>query len=132
VLPSSPGSTPPVSEWTQLATYSNFCHQLGKPLIIDEFGLQLDRFDRSTVLDYFNYAFESAFKTKPRIPVIQVWNWKPGPTFDLFPGEDDDVIAIIRKYALLWGFSEDRFATISTNLLSSRKVKQKTFHRCTN
>jgi hypothetical protein len=35
------------------------------------------------------------------VPVIQIWNWAPGATFDIYQGNDLLVIEVIRKWSIL-------------------------------
>lgn len=103
VLPNSTYPyTVPESEWTNLPKYSAFCKNIGKPFIVDEFGLQMDSYSPNTVKRYFEFAFDSVFNTVPAIPIVQVWNWRPGVSFDIFVGDDVEVVTIMRNNAARW------------------------------
>ncbi|KAI3643295.1 hypothetical protein MP228_012850 [Amoeboaphelidium protococcarum] len=95
------------SEWDNLATYASFCRDLGKPFVVDEFGLNFDAYSRSRGTEYIKYAFDKAFNTSPPISMIQLWNWRAGKTFDVYPREDLLILEIVRDNAATrWGFGD--------------------------
>jgi hypothetical protein len=114
-VPSSPTSTPPASEWTQLSTYSKFCLDRKKPFIIDEMGLNLNGYSRSVAVKYFDFAFSFSLGVVPTIPVIQFWNLRPGETFDLFPPDDLLIFEVVKKYSAELSFDIDNLGTVSSN-----------------
>lgn len=100
----------PLGEWKNLGVYKNYADKLGKPLMVEEWGLSLDRrllegakngefaYSPQFQRDYFESAF--AAMTKAKIPITILWQWYPGDSFDLYPGasaDEDAVIAIVKR-----------------------------------
>ena len=100
----------PVGEWKNLQVYKSYADQIGKPFIVEEWGLSLDRrlpdsgdngpfaYSPQFPQDYFRSAF--AAMTAAKIPMTIIWQWYPGNSFDLYPGEskdEDAVIAIVKR-----------------------------------
>ena len=104
VLPTTSGGSFQWSEWDNLAKYASFCQTLGKPFIVDEFGLKLDSWTRSTATRYFDYVFKKMRQNGPPIPIVEFWNWGLGPSFDIFISEDATLMELIRSNAVKWGF----------------------------
>ncbi len=99
----------PVGEWKNLDVYKSYADKVGKPFMVEEWGLSLDRrlpdsdelaYSPQFQRDYFANAF--AVTTAAKIPVSIIWQWYPGNSFDLYPGEspdEDAVIAIVKRYS---------------------------------
>lgn len=106
-------STLPVGEWKNLAIYKNYADKIGKPFMVEEWGLSLDRrlpekdeagkpgpfaYSPQFQQDYFRSAFAAMITAK--IPITILWQWYPGNSFDLYPGaskDEDAVIAIVKR-----------------------------------
>ena len=95
----------PLGEWKNLGVYKNYADQIGKPIMVEEWGLSLDRrlpdsgdngpfaYSPQFQRDYFESAF--AATAKANVPISILWQWYPGNSFDLYPGESADEDAII-------------------------------------
>ncbi|MDQ2949784.1 MAG: cellulase family glycosylhydrolase [Acidobacteriota bacterium] len=104
--------TLPVGEWKNLPTYKSYADKIGKPFMVEEWGLSLDRrlpekdaadqpgpfaYSPQFEQDYFRKSFEATIAAK--IPITIIWQWYPGNSFDLYPGaskDEDAVIAIVK------------------------------------
>lgn len=104
--------TAQASEWTQLGVYASFCKSLGKPFIVDEFGLDQVGCNASTHAAYVNFAFDALFETVPRVSVVQMWNWSPAAHFSLFPMSEVTSTLIIRANAIRWGYNASLLGTV--------------------
>lgn len=110
-LPIQKGQIPlPMGDWKNLPTYKKFADGIKKPFMVEEWGLPIDRRfpDKDGKLAYtpaFSQAyFESALGAvaKAGIPVCVIWQWFPGPVFDIFPGDskdEDRLVAILTRWA---------------------------------
>jgi len=105
--------TLPVGEWKNLPVYKAYADKIGKPFMVEEWGLSLDRrlpekddagkpgtlaYSPQFQQDYFRSAL--AATTAAKVPVTILWQWYPGNSFDLYPGaskDEDAVIAIVKK-----------------------------------
>ena len=100
----------PVGEWKNLAVYKGYADKIGKPFIVEEWGLSLDRrvpssgdngpfaYGPQFQRDYFQSALAATINAK--IPITILWQWYPGDSFDLYPGasqNEDAVIAIVKR-----------------------------------
>ena len=102
----------PNGEWKNLAIYKAYADQIGKPLMVEEWGLSLDRrvpekdkngqpgplaYSPQFQQDYFRSAFAATIGAQ--IPITILWQWYPGNSFDLYPGaskDEDALIAIVK------------------------------------
>ncbi len=103
----------PLGEWKNLGVYKSYADQIGKPFMVEEWGLSLDRrLPGSKVLayspqfqqDYFASAL--AATAKANVPITVLWQWYPGNSFDLYPGaskDEDAVIAIVKRASAAFG-----------------------------
>ena len=102
--------TLPLGEWKNLQVYKDYADKIGKPLMVEEWGLSLDRrlpdsgdngpfaYSPQFQRDYFESAFKVTIAAK--IPITVIWQWYPGNSFDLYPGaskDEDAVIAIVTR-----------------------------------
>lgn len=105
--------TLPVGEWKNLPVYKAYADKIGKPFMVEEWGLSLDRrlpekdaagkpgpfaYSPQFQQDYFRSALAATIAAK--VPVTILWQWYPGNSFDLYPGaskDEDAVIAIVKK-----------------------------------
>ena len=97
----------PLGEWKNLPVYKSYADEIGKPFVVEEWGLSLDRRlpDSQTMAyspqfqrDYFESALAATIAAK--IPVTVIWQWYPGNSFDLYPGaskNEDAIIAILKQ-----------------------------------
>lgn len=72
------------TEWDRLPIYQGFCKKLGKPFIIDEWGFNRDLYSPMEAARYIKYVLKKSYSYS----VLQMWNWKPGKTFDWYPFTD--------------------------------------------
>lgn len=105
--------TLPVGEWKNLPIYKSYADKIGKPFMVEEWGLSLDRrlpekdaagqpgpfaYSPQFQQDYFRSALAATIAAK--IPITIIWQWYPGDSFDLYPGaskDEDAVIAIVKR-----------------------------------
>jgi hypothetical protein len=82
-------------------------------------GLSLSIYSSATSVQYFQYAFDSAYgnQSTPMIPIVQMWNWRPGETFDLFT-DDLLIVQVIRNAAVNWGFDPLNFGRVDYSAFS--------------
>ncbi|PQV63323.1 hypothetical protein B1R32_11350 [Abditibacterium utsteinense] len=97
----------PLGEWKNLPVYKSYADKIRKPFMVEEWGLSFDRRFPETLpdgkpgplayspqfqQDYFKSVFAATLRSQ--IPVMILWQWHPGGSFDLYPGEssDEDVI----------------------------------------
>ncbi|HEX5324879.1 MAG TPA: cellulase family glycosylhydrolase [Capsulimonadaceae bacterium] len=108
----------PVGEWANLGVYKKYADSIHKPLMVEEWGLPLNRrvpdnpagtlaYSPQFAVDYVNSAFKAV--SENHIPIMIVWAWHPwdghDAHFDLFPNETpeaDALIAIIKRYGMGW------------------------------
>ena len=95
----------PLGEWKNLGVYKSYSDQIGRPLMVEEWGLSLDRrlpasgdngpfaYSPQFQQDYFESVFAATAAAK--VPISILWQWFPGNSFDLYPGESADEDAII-------------------------------------
>ena len=103
----------PLGEWKNLGVYKNYADQIGKPFMVEEWGLSLDRrlpdsdipaYSPQFQRDYFASALAATASAK--IPITILWQWYPGDSFDLYPGaskDEDAVIAIVKRNSAKFG-----------------------------
>ena len=103
----------PVGEWKNLGVYQSYADQIGKPFMVEEWGLSLDRrlpgsevpaYSAQFQRDYFESALAATARAK--IPITIIWQWFPGDSFDLYPGasaDEDSVIAIVKRNSAAFG-----------------------------
>lgn len=102
----------PWGEWKNLGVYTTFCKGMGKPFVVEEWGIDASARGKATsngeapslemsleaVRDYVTTAY--ACVREAQVPISILWQWSPGGAFNLWPGEsadEDSVVAIIRK-----------------------------------
>ncbi len=100
----------PLGEWKNLGIYKGYADKLGKPFMVEEWGLSLDRrlpdsgdkgplaYSPQFQQDYFASALQATIDAK--VPITILWQWYPGDSFDLYPGasqDEDAVIAIVKR-----------------------------------
>ena len=100
----------PLGEWKNLGIYKSYADQIGKPFMVEEWGLSLDRrlpdsgdngpfaYSPQFQQDYFASALKATIDAK--VPITILWQWYPGDSFDLYPGaskDEDAVIAIVKR-----------------------------------
>ncbi len=104
IYPDWSSTTPATNqgEWVNLPTYKAFADGLPKPFMVEEFGINRDSWPQTMVQNYLNYAYQTAFTSA--VPVVIVWNWGPGGSFDIFPHTDWEA-QIVRNSAVSWGFT---------------------------
>ena len=103
----------PLGEWKNLGVYKSYADQIGKPFMVEEWGLSLDRrvpdseiyaYSPQFQQDYFASAF--AATAAANVPITILWQWYPGDSFDLYPGaskDEDAVIAIVKRNSAAFG-----------------------------
>lgn len=101
----------PWGAWRDLPTYVAFSTSIGKPFMMEEWGIDPDARGKpgpdgepapaemswAAVNEYVLTGF--ACMTQARVPVSITWQWSPGGHFNLWPGEspeEDDLIDLIR------------------------------------
>ncbi len=105
----------PWGEWKNLAAYAAYTDAIGKPFVVEEWGLNLEsRADAPThasgakplelspeaARDYVTNAFAAISQAK--VPVAIMWQWSPGGKFNMWPGEsalEDSIITLITDKA---------------------------------
>ena len=100
----------PLGEWKNVGVYKSYADQIGKPFMVEEWGLSLDRrlpdsgdngpfaYSPQFQQDYFASALKATIDAK--VPITIIWQWYPGDSFDLYPGaspDEDAVIAIVKR-----------------------------------
>lgn len=101
----------PWGEWQNLATYAAYTDTIGKPLVVEEWGLNLEsradvaaaaggqeplELSPEAARDYVTNAFAAI--SRAQVPVAIMWQWSPGGKFNIWPGEsalEDSIIKII-------------------------------------
>jgi hypothetical protein len=100
----------PWGEWRNLVTYVDYTAAIGKPFVVEEWGLNLDarsevsaaggtkplELSPETARDFMSSAFAAMRQAK--VPVSVMWQWSPGGCFNIWPGEsafEDSLIKII-------------------------------------
>lgn len=92
----------PEGEWANLAAYRQYSSALGKPLIVEEFGhAGRDPMEKSK---YLAECYDRCFEND--IPVVLLWNWSLGQSFDTF-SHMYGVMEVIHHNARRWGYGEE-------------------------
>jgi len=93
----------PAGSWTQLATYKDYCDQIGKPFVLEEWGIDIYDNPLSVAEPYYRFGFDQAYAGN--IPVTINWDWAPYGGFSVFPGHADSLLAIVSENTRRWGYS---------------------------
>lgn len=99
----------PVAEWKYLGAFKRFADSIHKPFVLEEWGLPIDRrltpggplvFSPEYAQAYFESALGETYRAG--IPIAIIWQWHPGPVFDIFPGEskeEDKLVDILTRWS---------------------------------
>lgn len=108
-LPLCPPYTPsmPWGQWKNLGAYVSYASSIGKPFMLEEWGLNIEEkgkvpvgeraplaYSPQAAQDYFSAAF--GCMVSARVPVAVLWQWSPGGKFNMWPGESPEEDAIVR------------------------------------
>lgn len=113
-LPAKPPYDAPMpwGEWRNLGEYVAYTDTIGKPFMVEEWGINQDQrskeSDGSTPLhspqsaqDFVTSAYDCMVAAK--VPASVMWQWGPGKAFNIWPGEspdEDALVAIIKRNAV--------------------------------
>lgn len=92
----------PGGSWSNLATYKGFCDQIGKPFVLEEWGIDIYTNSLSVAEPYYRFGFDQAFTND--IPITINWDWAPSGGYSVFPGHADTLLAIVSENAPRWGY----------------------------
>eukprot|EP00276_Gloeochaete_wittrockiana_P006203 CAMPEP_0184656642 /NCGR_PEP_ID=MMETSP0308-20130426/16652_1 /TAXON_ID=38269 /ORGANISM="Gloeochaete witrockiana, Strain SAG 46.84" /LENGTH=476 /DNA_ID=CAMNT_0027093859 /DNA_START=531 /DNA_END=1958 /DNA_ORIENTATION=- len=102
-----------VSEWQRLSQYSQFCRNIGKPFMIQDFALKKDNIANLTRVNlYWNFAFKSIRAATPALASVGVKNLKPDRLYGVWPIQEPTIFNLIRGYARVnpWNESPTKIA----------------------
>ncbi len=88
-------------EWTRLDEYQAYCQSIGKPLVLEEWGINQNEHDEATEIDYLTRGFDRAWELG--IPVNIYWNWDPVGGYSIFTSRAEPLLAILSANAVRWG-----------------------------
>jgi hypothetical protein len=93
----------PAGSWDHLGEYKGYCDGIGKPFILEEWGIDIYVNPMETAETYYRFGFDQAYANG--IPITVNWDWAPFGGYSVFPGHADPLVDIVSENALRWGYS---------------------------
>lgn len=95
-------ATLPGGSWTRLDLYKEYCDSIGKPFVLEEWGIDIYQNNIDVAQDYYRFGFDATHDLS--IPITINWNWAPFGGFSVFPGHGEELLAIVSENTRRWGY----------------------------